>query len=92
MAASDRSDKQTEAQTIWSPGETALDSVFHRIDLIAIFITAAGLGLLGITAAITVIIEIVKLSAGLWSNPVDRWIFAVMGLAIAWLVVRWKRI
>jgi hypothetical protein len=92
MATSDRSDTQTDVQTIWSPGETALDAVFRRIDVIAIFITAAGLGLLGITATIAVIIEMARLAAGLWSNPVDRWIFAVMGLAIAWLVLRWKRI
>jgi len=81
-----------EVKTLWSPKEEVIVTLLHRLDVMAIFIAAGCLGLLGITMAVEAAIQLVKLLAALWSNPSHRWCFAVLGVAIVWLVARRKEL
>jgi len=68
------------------------DPIFGRIDLVAILISLLGVCLLGLGALLLAFIEIAKLVSSLWSDSFDRWLIIVLGMAIAWVVVRWKRL
>jgi hypothetical protein len=81
-----------EVKTLWSPKEEVIATLLHRLDVMALFIAGACLGLLGLTMVVAAAIELVKLLAALWSNPDHRWSFAVLGVSIVWLVARRKQL
>lgn len=80
-----------ETNEILLPREGQLDFILGRIDLVAIVITLLGVCLLGVVAMVLAVIELAKLVANLWSNPIDRWAMIILGAAIVWVVVRWKK-
>jgi hypothetical protein len=82
---------QPVANCISIPREGKLDYILARIDLAAFVITLLGIGLLGVVALATAVFELARLAAILWSNPLDRWGIIVVGVAIIWVIARWKK-
>ena len=74
------------------PANGRLDALLGRIDLIAILATLIGVFLVGVTGLVVAMIEIAKLVAVLWADPVERWLVIVVGLAVLWLIARGKRL
>jgi hypothetical protein len=64
--------------------------VLHRIDLVAILVTVLGIAVLGLAAAVIALIELAKLISNLWSDPFDRWLLMVFGVAVVWIIARRK--
>jgi hypothetical protein len=83
---------EPEVKNVSAPRDGKLDPVLGRIDLIAILTTVLGTCLLGIAAVVLAIIELAKLLSSLWVDSFDRWLLIVLGLTIAWVVVRWKKL
>lgn len=73
------------------PEAGILDSILSRIDLLAIVITLLGICLLGVAAMVMALIELVRLFATLWSGSLERWLIITLGVAIVWVVARWKK-
>ena len=82
---------QPEANNISIPREGQLEFILGRIDLAAIIISLLGLCLLGMVALVFAVIELARLISALWAHPLDRWLILLLGAAIAWVVVRWKK-
>jgi hypothetical protein len=82
---------QPESNEILIPREGQLDCILSRVDLAAIVISLLGIGLLGAVVLVMAVIDLAKLLAIFWSQPLDRWLSIVLGLAIIWVVARWKK-
>ena len=68
-----------------------LEFILGRIDLVAIVVTLLGICLLALAGIVTAMIGVAKLISGLWSNPIYRWLIIILGVAMVWVAVRWKK-
>jgi hypothetical protein len=68
-----------------------LDAMLVRIDLVALLTAGLGVGLLAATVAATAVVQLGKLISLLWAEPFDRWLIIGLGVAVVWVIVRWKR-
>ena len=66
--------------------------ILSRIDIAAIIIVSAGIGLFLLTLLVMAAIALIKWLPTLWSDSVERSLVVIFALAIAWLVARGKRI
>ena len=69
-----------------------MDPILGRIDLIAILIASLGICLLGVAMVVLATIELVRLVASLWADSFDRWLILTLGVAIIWIIARWRRL
>jgi len=80
------------SRTIRMPGAWGkLDAILVRIDLVALLTAVLGVGLLAATVAATAVVQLGKLILLLWAEPFDRWLIIGLGVAVVWVIVRWKR-
>ena len=82
---------QPETNAILIPRESKLDLILSQIDLIAIVVAVLGLFLLGMVALVEAVIHLADWISHLWSHSLDRWLIIILGVAILWVVVRWKK-
>lgn len=66
--------------------------ILTRIDIAAIIIVSAGIGLVLVTLLVMAAIALIKWLPTLWSDSVERSLAIIFVLALAWLVARGKRI
>jgi hypothetical protein len=69
-----------------------LDTFLGRIDLIAVISALLGACLLGVTAIVVAAVELSRLIAMLWADPIDRWLVVAFAAALIWVVVRGKKL
>lgn len=79
------------ANGISIPRARKLDFMLSRIDLAAFVISLLGISLLGLVAMVRAVIDLARLIPSLWSNSLDRWLIILLGAAIVWVLVRWKK-
>jgi len=91
MNPTEPSASPAQTHQIAIPEADKLDFILGRIDFFAIVITLLGFCLLGVVAAVMAVIELARLLATLWEHPVDRWLIITLGVAIVWVVARWKK-
>ena len=82
---------QSETNSNSIPREGQLEFILGRLDLAAIVISMLGICLLGMVVLVLAAIELAKLISALWLHPLDRWLIIILGAAIVWVVVRWKK-
>ena len=92
MTATQKPANQPELEEFPSPRDGKLDPFLGRIDLIAIIIGLLGMCLLGVAAVVLTVIELARLVASLWADSLDRWLMITLGVAIVWVIVRWKKL
>jgi hypothetical protein len=63
-----------------------------RIDLIATLIVVLSICVLGLMAVAKAFIELARIIFSLWADSFDRWLVVILGLALLWLVARWKKL
>jgi hypothetical protein len=68
------------------------DVILSRMDFAAILITILGICVLAVTVIIMAVIEAVKLISTFCASPDAYWLLAFFGMAIIWVVARWKRL
>ena len=74
------------------PAEGRLDPMVGRIDLIAVIVAALGLCLAGLVAVVMALFELARFVWTLWADPFDRWLTVVLGAAMLWVALRWKKL
>ena len=68
-----------------------IDSLLQRLDFLAILITLLGLGLLVGAGVGIALVKMPRLLATLWSVSLARGLMITLGVAIVWVLVRWKK-
>jgi hypothetical protein len=79
-----------KANSLSLPQAGRRESFLHQFDLVAMVITSLAIVLLGLAALALAVIELFKLTVSLWSEPLGRSVIIIVGLAIVWVVARWK--
>ena len=92
MTATQKPTNQPELGEFPNPRDGKLDPILGRIDLVAIVIGLLGMCLLAVAALVMAVLELAKLVASLWADSLDRWLIAILGLAIVWVIARWKKL
>jgi hypothetical protein len=92
MTATPKPANPPEMEEFPNPRDGKLDPFLGRIDLIAIVIGLLGVCLLGVAALVLAVIELARLVTSLWADSLDRWLIATIGVAIVWVIVRWKKL
>ena len=92
MTTAEKSANDPEFKELSIHRDGKLDPVLGRIDLIAIVIGLLGVCLLGVAAVVLAVIELARLVASLWADSLDRWLMITLGVAIVWVIVRWKKL
>lgn len=69
-----------------------MDPLLGRLDLLAILTVVLGACLLTLAATVMAVIGMARLILLLWADPFNRWLLVGLGVAVAWLLLRRKRL
>ncbi len=62
------------------------------IDMAAMLVALVGVCLFIGIMVVMAFWDFAKLVSSHWSKPQDRWLVIIVGLAIVWIAVRWKKL
>jgi hypothetical protein len=74
---------------ISKPKRSSVVSGIDKAAVIIVLLAAClSVGIMGIVAAL----NFAQFITNSWANPTERWLLIILGMAIIWVVFRWKKL
>ena len=81
-------DRQCTTGTCKPERSSVVSGIDKAAVIIVLLAACLSVGILGIMAAL----DFTQLITNFWTNPTERWLLIILGVALVWVILRWKKL